>query len=86
MRGLPARPHRRPARRGLLARGWTAKADRFRRLSEAAPIRALIGRYAQDALLAACFPEGLPNGREDEARARRCLAFGDALALRRVNG
>jgi len=77
---------------GLLARGWTAEADRLWRLAEAlarfeaAHIRPLIDPDTQDALLEATAPDGLAPAPRDETRAGRCLAFGDALALRRVTG
>ena len=77
---------------GLLARGWTAEADRLWRLAEAlarfeaAHIRPLIDRDTQDALLEATAPDGLAPGPSEETRATRCRAFGDAFALRRVTG
>jgi hypothetical protein len=73
---------------GLLARGWNAEADRLWRLSEAldrfetAHIRPMIDAETQAEVIAALAPEGS----DQEARARRCEAFGDRFALRRVTG
>lgn len=73
---------------GLLAGGWNAEADRLWRLSEALArfeavhIRPMIDAETQAAVLAAyAFA-----ARNDEARARRCLAFGDRFALGRASG
>jgi hypothetical protein len=71
---------------GLLARGWNAEADRLWRLSdalarfEAAHIRPAIDAETQAAVLAAY----APASEDEDARARRCLAFGDRFALGRV--
>jgi hypothetical protein len=73
---------------GLLARGWSAEADRLWRLStalgrfEAVHIRPLIDADTQSAVLAAYAAEAP----DDATRARRCLAFGDRFALDRVSG
>jgi len=77
---------------GLLARGWSGEAGRLWRLYqaleafEAAHIRPLIDADTQDALLDAYFPSAVGGAEGGETRARRCLAFADAWALRRVAG
>lgn len=77
---------------GLLARGWSAEADRLWRLSEAlarfeaAHIRPLVDEETQSVLLDAYFPEGIAAAPDGPARADRCRAFGEAYMLRRVLG
>jgi hypothetical protein len=73
---------------GLLARGWNGEADRLWRLSQALDlfetrhIRPMIDPETQAAIVAAFAPAEA----DGEARARRCQAFGDRFALRRVTG
>ena len=73
---------------GLLARGWNAEVDRLWRLSEAldrfetAHIRPMIDAETQAEVVAAFAPAET----DGEERARRCQAFGDRFALRRITG
>jgi hypothetical protein len=73
---------------GLLARGWNAEADRLWRLAEAlalfeaAHIRPHVDAETQAAVLSA-YASATPD---EPARADRCAAFGNRLALTRVSG